>query len=123
MNERPNIDEIKAQLANAIVRLIDEKGIAAGQDLVLTETEIIRLRSLKLDGFSIDTLIDTLNSLSQRVSVSVAPATGKSSGDPRPIWEKIAEISASIPLEEWDELPADLAANHDHYLYGAQKRP
>ncbi len=40
----------------------------------------------------------------------------------RPIWEIVEEISASVPMEEWEKLPKDLAYNHDHYLYGAPKR-
>ncbi|MBI4702775.1 MAG: hypothetical protein HY744_16775 [Deltaproteobacteria bacterium] len=39
----------------------------------------------------------------------------------RPIWEVIAEIGASVPDEEWEKVPRDLAENHDHYLYGAPK--
>ena len=31
------------------------------------------------------------------------------------------EISAQIPLEEWEKLPKDLSKNLDHYLYGAPK--
>ncbi len=42
--------------------------------------------------------------------------------DDRPIWEVIAEISASVPDEEWAKLPADGAEQHDHYLYGSPKR-
>jgi hypothetical protein len=37
------------------------------------------------------------------------------------IWEKIAAISASVPMEEWEKLPRDLAKNFDHYHYGAPK--
>ena len=40
----------------------------------------------------------------------------------RPIWEIITELSAQIPLEEWEKLPADGAEQHDHYLYGSPKR-
>jgi hypothetical protein len=36
--------------------------------------------------------------------------------------EKIAAIMASVPSEEWEKLPTDLAVNHDHYLYGMPKR-
>ena len=43
--------------------------------------------------------------------------------DDRPIWEVIAEISASVPDEEWAKLPADGAEQHDHYLYGSPKKP
>lgn len=41
----------------------------------------------------------------------------------RPIWERIAELVADIPPEELDEVPAGGASRHDHYLYGAPKRP
>jgi hypothetical protein len=40
----------------------------------------------------------------------------------RPIWEIIQELSSQIPIEEWAELPADGAEQHDHYLYGSPKR-
>jgi len=39
-----------------------------------------------------------------------------------PIWEAIAQISKSVPEEEWAKLPTDLSVNIDHYLYGAPKR-
>jgi Arc/MetJ-type ribon-helix-helix transcriptional regulator len=41
----------------------------------------------------------------------------------KPIWEEFAEISASIPDEEWRKLPVDGAEQHDHYIYGTPKRP
>lgn len=44
------------------------------------------------------------------------------SGNSRPIWEVIAEISSEIPDEEWEKLPSDGSVNHDHYLYGAPKK-
>ncbi len=40
----------------------------------------------------------------------------------KPIWEIIDEENRSIPPEVWDDLPTDLAAQHDHYLYGTPKR-
>jgi hypothetical protein len=41
--------------------------------------------------------------------------------DDRPIWEIAREISASVPDDEWDRVPSDLALNLDHYLYGARR--
>jgi len=35
--------------------------------------------------------------------------------------ERVKEIQAQVPAEEWDKLPHDGAINHDHYLYGASK--
>jgi antitoxin component of MazEF toxin-antitoxin module len=40
-----------------------------------------------------------------------------------PIWERIAARAAQTPQEEVDKLPADGAAQVDHYLYGHPKRP
>ncbi|HLN28204.1 MAG TPA: AbrB/MazE/SpoVT family DNA-binding domain-containing protein [Gemmataceae bacterium] len=40
-----------------------------------------------------------------------------------PIWERIAARAAETPAEEVDKLPADGAAQIDHYLYGHPKRP
>ena len=45
-----------------------------------------------------------------------APAT------PQPIWEIFEEASRSIPDEELERLPTDLAAQVDHYVYGLPKR-
>jgi Arc/MetJ-type ribon-helix-helix transcriptional regulator len=41
----------------------------------------------------------------------------------KPIWERILERNAAIPDDEWDKLPVDGAEQHDHYIYGAPKRP
>jgi hypothetical protein len=40
----------------------------------------------------------------------------------RPLWQIAEEISARVPLEEWEKLPADGAEQHDHYLYGSPKK-
>jgi hypothetical protein len=42
--------------------------------------------------------------------------------DRMPIWERIREISAEVPDEEWAKLPTDGSINVDHYLYGSPKR-
>jgi hypothetical protein len=41
---------------------------------------------------------------------------------PKPIWELFEEASLTIPDEELDRLPTDLAAQVDHYVYGLPKR-
>ncbi|HWG41666.1 MAG TPA: AbrB/MazE/SpoVT family DNA-binding domain-containing protein [Gemmataceae bacterium] len=41
----------------------------------------------------------------------------------QPIWERIAALAADAPPEEIAKLPADGAAQIDHYLYGHPKRP
>ena len=35
--------------------------------------------------------------------------------------ERVKEIQAQVPAEEWDKLPHDGSINHDHYLYGSPK--
>jgi len=45
------------------------------------------------------------------------PADSSYDGSVKPVWEQIVEIGASVPEEEWEKLPSDLAANLDHYLY------
>ena len=40
----------------------------------------------------------------------------------KPIWKLFEEASRTIPDEELDRLPTDLAAQVDHYLYGTPKR-
>jgi hypothetical protein len=34
------------------------------------------------------------------------------------LWQSVIALGASLPPEEWDRVPTDLAANLDHYLYG-----
>ena len=46
----------------------------------------------------------------------------KTSRQAKPISAVFEDLSGEIPLEEWKELPADGAENHDHYLYGAPKK-
>lgn len=41
---------------------------------------------------------------------------------PKPIWELFEEASLTIPDEELDRVPTDLAAQVDHYVYGLPKR-
>jgi hypothetical protein len=40
---------------------------------------------------------------------------------PIPTLTRLAEIAEQFPVNP--DLPADLAAQHDHYLYGTPKRP
>jgi len=39
---------------------------------------------------------------------------------PLPIWEELLRIAQSIPEPDLHKLPTDLAAHHDHYLYGSR---
>ena len=37
-----------------------------------------------------------------------------------PIWEELLRIARAIPKADLHKLPTDLAAHHDHYLYGSR---
>jgi hypothetical protein len=39
-----------------------------------------------------------------------------------PVLKEIGRIGESVPQSSWDELPRDLSANVDHYVYGLPKR-
>jgi hypothetical protein len=39
----------------------------------------------------------------------------------RPVWEELLCIAQSIPEPDLHKLPTDLAAHHDHYLYGRRE--
>lgn len=58
-----------------------------------------------------------------RVDQIEVRTSGETSFDPSvpPIWETIAELGRTVPDEEWAKVPADLAENLDHYLYGEPK--
>jgi hypothetical protein len=32
------------------------------------------------------------------------------------------QLMADVPEEDWADVPADLARNHEHYLYGSPKQ-
>jgi hypothetical protein len=38
-----------------------------------------------------------------------------------PIWERLATIGADAPADVWNDVPSDLAANVDRYLYGKKE--
>ena len=47
----------------------------------------------------------------------------KNPGEPaaKPFWQKIKEIGAKVPREEWEKLPPDFARNFESYMYGVSK--
>jgi putative addiction module CopG family antidote len=84
------------------------------------------VRSLLADGrfASESEVVDqALGLLEERERQRVeTPEPADSPSAHKPIWEVIQEISATVPGEVWDTVPTDLAAQHDHYLYGTPKR-
>jgi predicted XRE-type DNA-binding protein len=122
MNERPNTEQIKAELAAAITRLLSERTLtsaAPAEQISMTAAELALIREGKIGGISVDRLIEILNALHQRVEIKVSPVTV---GNPLlRITQYMAELDASIPPEEYEKVPTNLAQNLDHYLYGAKK--
>ncbi len=61
----------------------------------------------------------------RRVRVTVLPdrkRPSKANGSGVTIEEKIQQIAAQIPEDEWNKLPTDLSDNLDHYIYGIPKK-
>lgn len=52
-----------------------------------------------------------------------ASGSGRPIHDDPPIWEVIARIGESVPIEAWANVPTDLSKQVDHYRYGAPKQP
>jgi hypothetical protein len=61
----------------------------------------------------------------RRVRLTVLPESDdpvEKDGSDLTIEEKIIQLAAQIPDGEWDQLPADLSDNLDHYVYGIPKK-
>lgn len=63
------------------------------------------------------------------VVVQVEPVSEEPLGEPartdeerKPLWQRIVEIGASVPPEEWAKVPRDFSMQTDHYLYGGPRR-
>ena len=52
----------------------------------------------------------------QRIADREPKSAAEHDASATPLWQSIVELGASIPSEEWNRLPADFAANLDHYL-------
>jgi len=67
-------------------------------------------------------VLDSPASLPEGAKVEVAVVSDvELPHDAKPLWMRIVEIGASVPREDWREVPADASINLDHYLYGAPK--
>jgi hypothetical protein len=62
--------------------------------------------------------------LKQIVEVQRIDLTGPdmTSDTGSPIWQRLASIGAAVPADAWNDVPNDLAANVDQYLYGRKDR-
>ncbi|MEA5418095.1 hypothetical protein VB712_02595 [Spirulina sp. CCNP1310] len=57
-----------------------------------------------------------------KTKVKVQPIPDSSPANNNPILQMIDEITAEVPLQEWDQLPKDFSQQLDHYLYGVPKQ-
>jgi predicted XRE-type DNA-binding protein len=122
MNQRPDTEQIKAELAAAIIRLLAERKLtdaAAREQIGIAAGDIGLIRDGKVGSLTVDRLIAILNALDHRVEVRVSPAAVL--GPLSRIIQYMAELDAKIPPEEYEKVPTDLAQNLDHYLYRAKK--
>ena len=79
-----------------------------------------RLRVRGTAEFTADGKVKAIPAIS---TLSIQPAGEVAFDDSaRPIWEVVAEIGASVSVEEWAKVPTDLAKNIDYHLYGAAKK-
>ena len=122
MNQRPDTEQIKAELAAAIIRLLAERKLtdaAAREQIGIAGGDIGLIREGKVGGLTVDRLIAILNALDHRVEVRVSPTAVP--GPLSRIIRYMAELDATIPPGEYENVPTDLAQYLDHYLYGAKK--
>jgi hypothetical protein len=55
------------------------------------------------------------------VTVTASRVTGQADDQRPKIWDKLEDLARWAETQPCD-LPADFAANHDHYLHGTPKR-
>ena len=83
----------------------------------IEESLIEKLRGLPLEKQQeVLEFVEKLDRMETSETIQAEPK------DRMPIWERIREISADVPDEEWAKLPTDGAEQHDHYLYGSPKK-
>lgn len=81
----PNADaeQIKAQLAAELIRIMREKGltaVAVSRASGVTVADISRIRNADLGRFSIERLVRILNGLDHRVGITVEPVRRRPGG-------------------------------------------
>ena len=70
----PDIELIKANLAAEIIGILDDRGLTvrAAADIVgIAAADISRIRHADLDRFTIDRLVNVVNKLDRRVSLTI----------------------------------------------------
>ena len=80
MNQCADTNQIKAELAANIVRLLAERALtdaAASEQIGLPPADIALIREGHVGGVSVDRLIEILNALDQRVEVKISPVAAR----------------------------------------------
>jgi plasmid stability protein len=76
----------------------------------------LKARALS-QGVSVEQLVHRIvDHILEQPETAAGPPAG------RRISQRIAEIMADVPLEEFAKLPRDGARHVDHYIYGLPKR-
>ena len=58
------------------------------------------------------------DSIATLILEEIAPEKRSPEAFEKPFWQKIKEIGAKVPPEEWEKLPKDFARNFESYMYG-----
>ena len=61
---------------------------------------------------------DTDNPIENKASIAT---TDQKAG--QSLLSLVEAVFGDVPDEEWAKVPADLASQHDHYLYGTPRKP
>jgi hypothetical protein len=91
---------------------VAEEPASIANDAVRASPHPTALEPVKLaEHQEVTLLLETLDEVQPRADTD------------KPIWEFAAELVRDIPEDALNALPTDGAAQHNHYLYGAAKRP
>ena len=105
--------------------MLDEQTLAGSADEVMAEAAIIDLlRRHEISPEKAASVLGMSGSELARVleKHGIVPPDVEQPKSQRPIDEVLAELASEVPQEEWDNLPADLSDQLDHYIYGTPQR-
>ncbi len=91
--------------------------------LILSALQDHRSAKVRLIGQGIYSKSGSLQKIESLTEILLLPnGEVNTEKHPKPIWQIFEEKIKEIPEEEFDHVPADAAAEHDHYLYGTPKK-
>src|SRR5438128_2664243 len=115
-----SVDDAMTEAARLLLRSLKQRPQAATPISRDTQPDPL-LGSMRDAADELDEIV--AEAMKQRRASPPAARQEPSAPRHKPIWDVIEEENRSIPPEVWDALPADLAEQHDHYIYGTPKRP